>query len=97
MNGHNGQRKEIEVLRACISWVGAANLRISESPDLTTVLREALEPLGQAVRQFPPLGVKAVSSHPRATERHPAARLGGACFQPSQRCSLRGRSPRRCG
>ena len=35
--------REIEALRASISRLSAANLRISESPDLETVLREALE------------------------------------------------------
>ena len=43
MNNHDEPRQEIETLRACISRLGAANLRISESPDLTTVLREAPE------------------------------------------------------
>ena len=36
-------KKEIETLRACISRVGAANLRISESPDQIVVLHEAVE------------------------------------------------------
>ena len=43
MNNHDERQKEIEALRACISRLGEANPRISESPDLTTVLREALE------------------------------------------------------
>ena len=43
MNGHNERRPEIEALRARISRLGAVNLPISESPDLRTVLHEALE------------------------------------------------------
>ena len=43
MNDHNETRQEIETLRASISQLGEANLRISESPDPTTALREALE------------------------------------------------------
>ena len=43
MNSHDELRREIEALRARISRLGAANPRISESPDLATVLREALE------------------------------------------------------
>ena len=43
LNNHDERQKEIEALRACISRLGEANPRISESPDLTTVLREALE------------------------------------------------------
>ena len=42
-------------------------------------------------RRFPPLGGKAVSSYPRATEQDQAARPGGACIQQPQRFSLRGR------
>ncbi len=49
MNSHDELRQEIEALRACISWLGAANRRISESPALETVLREALE-CARAVR-----------------------------------------------
>ena len=44
-------------------------------------------------RRFPPLGVKAVESDQRATEKTPLARVGGACFQQPQRSSLRGWSP----
>ena len=45
-------------MRACISRLSAVNQCLSESPDLATVLREALKLLGQRVRQFPLLGVK---------------------------------------
>ena len=47
MNGHNERGQEIKALRACISRLGEADLRISESPDLATALREALKPHGQ--------------------------------------------------
>ena len=40
---------EIEELRASISRLSATNLRISDSPDLETVLHEALEPRRQGV------------------------------------------------
>ena len=43
MNTHDELRKEIKALRACISRLSAANLHTSESPDLRTVLHEALE------------------------------------------------------
>ena len=43
LNAHEERKREIEVLRASISRLSAANLRISESPDLETVLREVLE------------------------------------------------------
>ncbi len=43
MNTHKEREGEIEALRASISRLSAANLRISESPDLETILREALE------------------------------------------------------
>ena len=43
MNSYDEQRQEIGTLRACISWLDETNLRISESPDPTTALREALE------------------------------------------------------
>ena len=43
MNTHDERKREIEALRASISRLSAANLRISESPDLETVLHEALE------------------------------------------------------
>ena len=43
MNSDNKLRQEFEALLARISRLGEADLRISESPDLATVLREALE------------------------------------------------------
>ena len=43
MNGYNELRQEIKTVRECISRLGAANPRISESPHLTIVLREAPE------------------------------------------------------
>ena len=43
MNIDNERRQEIEALRARISRLGEADLRTSASPDLATVLREALE------------------------------------------------------
>ena len=43
LNTHEERKREIEALRASISRLSAANLRISESPDLETVLGEALE------------------------------------------------------
>ena len=38
LNIREEPEREIEALRACISQLSAANLRISESPDLATVL-----------------------------------------------------------
>lgn len=63
MNGHNERQQKIETLRACISQLGKANLRISESPDLETVLSEALKPLSRIDRRFPTPGVKDVASY----------------------------------
>ncbi len=62
LNTHEEPEREIEGLWASISRLSAANLRISESPDLAAVLHEALEPLRQGVHQFPPPGVKHVPS-----------------------------------
>ena len=56
LNTHEEREREIEAPRASISRLSAANLRISESPDLETVLHEALEPLRQSVHQIPPRG-----------------------------------------
>ena len=58
MNTHEEPKRKIEALRVSISRLSATNLRISESPDLETVLREALEPLRQGVHQLPSMGVK---------------------------------------
>ena len=51
LNTHEEREREIEALRAAISRLSAANLRISECPDLETVLHEALEPRRQDVHQ----------------------------------------------
>lgn len=56
VNTHEEGEREIEALRASLSWVSFASLRISESPGLETVLREALEPLGQGGHQLSPPG-----------------------------------------
>ena len=62
LNADEEREREIEALRATISQLSPANLRISESPDLEATLHEALEPLRQGVRQFPPPGAKDVAS-----------------------------------
>ena len=41
LSTHEEPEREIEALRASISRLSAANLGISESPDLETVLHEA--------------------------------------------------------
>ncbi|MCY3777681.1 MAG: hypothetical protein OXH11_17030 [Candidatus Aminicenantes bacterium] len=58
MNTHEEPERETEALRASHSRLSAANLRVSESPDVETVMREAPESLRQGVRWIPPLGVK---------------------------------------
>ena len=43
LNTHEEPEREIEALLASLSRLSAANLRVSDSPDLKPVLREALE------------------------------------------------------
>ena len=62
LNTHEEREREIEALRASISRLSAANLRISESPDLETALCKVLEGLRQGVHQLPSLGVKQMPS-----------------------------------
>ncbi|MDE2667676.1 MAG: hypothetical protein OXI69_16155 [Acidobacteriota bacterium] len=62
MNNQEEPEREIEALWESISRLSAANLRISESSDLETVLREALESLRQGVHQLPPLGCTPTAS-----------------------------------
>ena len=47
---HEEPERETEALRASHSRLSAANLGIGESPDLETVLHEALDSLRQGVR-----------------------------------------------
>ena len=49
------------------------------------------------VRQFPPPGVKAVPSYGWPPYKGGVAHAGGACVWQPQNCTIRGRSPRRCG
>ena len=72
LNTREEPEGEIEALRASISPLRTANLRISESPGLETVLHEALEPLRQGVHQIPPLGV----THMPSDGCHPFRRGG---------------------
>ena len=65
MNTHEEGELEIEALRVSTSLLSGADLRIGESPDLETVLREALESLRQGVHRFPPLGVRQMPSYGR--------------------------------
>ena len=58
LNTYKEREREIKALRAPISRLSTTNFRISESPDLETVLREALEPLRQGVHQLPSMGVR---------------------------------------
>ena len=51
LNTHEEREREIEALRASISRLSAANLRINESPDIETVLHETIELLRQGVPQ----------------------------------------------
>lgn len=53
LNTREEREREIEALRASISPLSAASLRISECPDLETVLHYALEPLCQRAHQSP--------------------------------------------
>ena len=79
MNGHNERHQNIETLRACISQLGKANLRISESPDLETVLSEVLKPLSRIDRRFPTPGVKDVR-HMGVPLSDQGGHLRGTCF-----------------
>ena len=60
LNTREEGEREIKALRTSISRLSAANLRISESPDLETVLHEAQEPLRQGVHHLLPPGVKQI-------------------------------------
>ena len=62
LNTHPEPEREIEELRASVSRLSVANLRVSESPDIETVLREAPESLRQGVHQIPPLGATQMAS-----------------------------------
>ena len=48
-------------------------------------------------RRFPPPGVKLVASYGCPPFRRGVAHAGGAHFWQPQNCTIRGRSPRRCG
>ena len=50
VNTHEEPERETEALRASHSRLSAARLRSSDSPDLESVLHEALESLRQGVR-----------------------------------------------
>lgn len=63
LNTHDEREQEIKALRAWISRLSAAIQRVSESPGIETVLREALEPCRQGVQQIPPPGVKQMPSY----------------------------------